>query len=284
MKKLLTASFLLVIATAINAQSIYLRAGTGYGFPIASATLGSNTERTSSTSTDTYSFETVSGSYGAGGNLNITFGYELNKNLILELNTQYFISKKYESSENYTYIGTGYSYVSQSDYTSSSKGLFFNPSVIFSAGFGKAAPYGRFGFVIGKPKVLASESSYDNGDGEYTTEVETEYSKGLAFGFQGAVGMNWELSEKLDLFTELNFISATYYAGESNITKYISNGTDYLPTIPLSQKQVIFKKKYDINNSTYYPNEPSVQLKESAPFSSLSMQVGVRFYLFTPKE
>lgn len=285
MKNFLASIVLLAFFTvSVSAQSIYVRAGTGYGLPIASAIIGSKYFYTSSATVNSYSEESVKGSYGSGGNFNLTFGYELNKNIIIEFNTQYILSKKFNTINNYTYDYTGYSYVSNHNTTSSAKGLFFNPSVIFSAGFGKAAPYARFGFIFGSPKVRGAESSYDNGDGVDSTETKWEYSKGLAFGFQGAVGMNWKLSEKLDLFTELNFISMTYFAGEYNLTKYNRNGYDYLEGMSLSQTQTIYKRKYTYSNSNYDPAKPTVSLRESTPFSSLTLQIGVRFYLWTKPE
>ena len=283
-KNLVLVTLSLLMTVSVSAQSIYLRAGTGYGLAIAPASLGENYTQTSTNSVSTYSNESVTGSYGAGGNFNLTFGYELNKNFIIELNTQYIISKKYKTSYNYSYIGTGYSYVDNSNTTTSGKGLLFNPSVIFSAGFGKAAPYGRFGFIFGSPKMTEEGESYDDGDGITTVKSKVEYSKGLAFGFQGAVGMNWELSGKLDLFTELNFISLTYYAGEANLTEYSRNSNDYLPDMPLSQTQIIYKKKYNYTDATYDPSKATIALRESAPFSSLSLQVGIRFYLWTVAE
>jgi opacity protein-like surface antigen len=291
MKKILTSVVLLALFTgAAMAQSIYLRAGTGYGLPIATTALGEkylrSTVSTTTATIDNNSTERVTGSYGSGIDFNIALGYKFNENFIFELSTQYLFSKKYKTADDYSYTGIGYSYVDNNDVTTSARALFINPSFIFSAGFGKAAPYGRFGFVIGSPKVSGKESYYYNGDGVDSTERKWEYSKGIALGFQGAIGMNWKLSEKLDIYTEINYLSMTYYAGEYNLTedKNLLTGFNYLPNMSLSQKQTVYEKKFDPTKVNIDPAKPRTALRESTPFSSLSFQVGIRFALWKKAE
>ncbi len=292
MKNLLFSVFLAVLVTYTGSgQSIYFKAGAGYGVPIAATSIGENYFRSQiyngniSTSEDVT--ESVSGSYGAGVDLNFAFGYEFNENFIFELDMQYMMSNKLKTYDNYTYEDISdplnpYSDVDNSKIVTSAKGLFFNPSVVFSAGFGKAAPYARFGFVLGSPQITGHRSSYYNGDGIDSTETAWKETKGISFGFQGAVGMNWKLNEWLDLYTELNFISMTYYPEEYNLTKSIhSDGytiTDNLPNLTVNQKQIIYKKKYDLYASVPQ-TEPSVALRSGNPFSSLSVQVGIKFSL-----
>lgn len=278
-------------------QSIYVRAGGGYGLPIASASIGEKTLYTSAydgiNTTNSSSTEKVTGSYGSGTNFNVALGYKFNENFIFEINTQYLISNKYKSFSNSIDYNTSdplnpYTNLDNISTTTSSKGLFFNPSFIFSAGFGKAAPYGRFGLVFGSPKISGTESSYYNGDGIDSTEKAFEYSKGISFGFQGAIGMNWKLSEKFDIYTEVNFINMTYYPGEYNLTKDVRGDgftvTDNLPLLYLSQKQTLYKKKFDpsaVNNDFA---QAQVKLREATPFSSVSLQVGIRYNLWKKSE
>lgn len=285
-------SLLILFSGAITAQSIYVRAGTGYGLPIASATIGQSNSRTevynTTGTTSTSSTEGVNASYGSGLDFNFAFGYKLNENFIIDLNFQYLMSRKFKTDDNYNYISGTYSYVDNAITTTSAKGIFINPSMIFSAGFGKAAPYARFGFIIGSPTVTSERYAYYNGDGIDSTITKGEYKKGMAFGFQGAVGMNWKLSEKLDLFTEVNFTGMTYYAGEYDITKSInSNGstvTNDLTNMPLSQKQTIYEKKFDPLTVNIDSTKPHIASRESTPFSSLAFQVGIRFTMWKMAE
>lgn len=298
MRKLATSMlFLIMISGAVMAQSIYFRAGTGYGLPIASSSIGDMLVRTdvSSGTGTTYanSLKSVKASYGSGLDFNFGFGYKLNQNFIIDLNFQYLLGRKYETGDTYSYVaGNNGSYADNDVTTTSAKGLLMNPSVIFSAGFGKAAPYARFGLIGGMPTVTDKRVRYYNGDGVDSTIFKGEYTKGLAFGFQSAVGMNWKLSEKLDLFTELNFVALTYYPGEYNLTEStrgtgnskVDNTFDNLPNIPVNQKSTVFEKKFDPATANTDATKPTTAIQKSMPFSSVSFQIGIRYNLWKKAE
>src|SRR5690242_9817921 len=109
MKKISTLLLALVaLVGASQAQGVYFKAGGGYAIPIATDQIGQN-YRTESTydGANIYTYEptteAVSGSYGAGMNFSIGGGYMFNEFLGVELNVQYSKSKKYETSDIYTY-------------------------------------------------------------------------------------------------------------------------------------------------------------------------------------
>jgi hypothetical protein len=283
MKKIILPIFLLfLLSGTIFSQGLYLRAGTGYGLPVATATIGEKYQHTydpsNTASPNTYSTKVVMASYGAGMDFNFAVGYKFNENFIFDLNVQYLAGSKFETSNTYNELGS-FAGTEKTTNTISAKGFLFNPSFIFSAGFGKAAPYGRFGLVVSSPTITNNESYYYDLDGVDTRELTWVYNKGMGLGYQAAVGMNWKLSEKLDFYTEANFFSMTYYPAEGNMTKNIYNGADMLGQYTVYQKQVKFEKSYD-PQPTYDPNSPSVQAIKSYPFSSASVQVGIRFTIW----
>jgi hypothetical protein len=289
MKKNLISLFLITIFSGLSfAQTIYLRAGGGFGLPIATSTIGEEYLRTEvyngTTTVNSYSTKGVTGSYGAGANFNFALGYKFNENLIFELSTQYLMSNKYKTGNNdiYYYKGTGapYTTVDNTNTKTSATALFLNPSFIFSAGFGKVAPYGRFGFVFGSPKVSGERNYYYSMDGVDSSQTKWEYSKRMAFGFQGAIGMNWKINEKLDVYTELNYVSMSYYAGEYNLTKSVYNSFNRLPGTALIDKQTIYKKTFDPNAVNNVSTQPRVALRQATPFSAISLQVGIRYAIF----
>lgn len=288
MKKTAVVLLFTLFSGVIMSQSIYFRAGTGYGLPIATAPIGQNQARSeisnNTGNTVPNTIEGVNASYGSGMDFNFALGYKINENFMFDLNFQYLIGRKYKTSDTYYYSSGSFIENDYDNTTTSSKGFFINPSIIFSAGFGKAAPYGRFGLFTGSPTVTGERSDYYNGDGISTNQSRWEYTKAMAIGFQGAVGMNWKITEKMDFFTELNFISMTYYAGQYELTQNISNGTDNLANMPISQKIIVFKKKFDLAKVNNDPSKPSTSLRESTPFSSISLQVGIRFALWKMAE
>jgi hypothetical protein len=287
MKKLLLLMPMIILSASVFAQGIYLRAGGGYGLPAATTKLGEqylHAEVNDGVNySNTYSNEIVSGSYGSGANFSISAGYEFNRNFLFDLNVQYLVGKKYETSDIYTYLGNSYSGTDSQISTTSSRGLFFNPALVFSVGFGKGAPYGRIGAVIASPKIISDESTYYDLDGTSTRDLRWEYSNGLALGYQIGVGFNWKLTEKLDFYTEAGFISMTYYAKDGEMTKNIQDGIDVLDQLSVSQKQIVFKKKYD-PNLAYDPSQPLTSGRQASPMSSVSLQVGIRFLLWRKAE
>jgi len=282
MKKIILPLFLLfILSGTINSQGLYLRAGTGYGLPVATATIGEVYQVTydpsNANNSNTTSTKIVSASYGTGLNFNFGVGYKFNENLIFDLNVQYLLGNKFETSDGY--YDMQFPGSESTTNTTSSKGFMFNPAIIFSAGFGKAAPYGRFGLVVSSQTITDNESYYYDLDGVFQSEKIWVYNKGVALGYSAAVGMNWKLTEILDIFTEVNFISLTYYPSEGEMTKYDSNGSDLLPSLYVVDKQINFEKTFD-PSTPYDQSKPKVEPLKSFPFSTVSVQLGIRFTIW----
>lgn len=290
MKKAILLSILLSsFSGLIVAQGIYIRAGSGYGLPVASSIIGENYTYSfiindQITDEETSSGEAVSASYGAGANLSFAIGYKFNENLILDLNILYLVGRKFESS--YYNYEDDFDYIiyEKNTYTSYSRGLFFNPGVIFSAGFGNLAPYSKIGIIVGSPRVKEDNNYYTYDDGATSeTDINWEYGSGLAIGFQTAVGINWEINEKLDIFSEINFVSMSYYAKEGNIEEYTQDGSNILDQLPYYDSHTVYRKEIDLL-TTYNPDNPRIMTRESRAFSSISAQLGIRLAIWARKD
>jgi hypothetical protein len=276
--------FILVIQLSFVcsfAQGIYVRGGTGFGLPAATGLMGENQNiRQDIGNIYESSVEAVKGSYGAGVNFDIAAGYKFNENFIFELGFLYLAGRKYETFYRNIFSSvTGASSRIEDTYTSYSRGFYVNPSFVFSAGFGKQAPYARIGIIAGSPKIKRDESFYDDSDGVSEGTIKWEDYGGLSIGFQTAIGVNWKITERLDIFTEAVFVSMTYYAEKAEMTEYIENGTDVLGLYPASFTNIDYVKKVEYNPQPD-PDAPSYQLIKASPFSSISARVGIRFDIF----
>jgi hypothetical protein len=283
MKKTTASILCFILCMGLSyAQGIYFRAGGGYALPMASDVIGTTRLRTQTydgnASTYTDKEKNVSASYGAGVNFTIGGGFMFSKYIGADLNVHYLKGKEYETNQIYRYISDGYNGSDEEIIKSSSQAIFIAPSLIITPGVGSKVPYAKFGVIIGSPKIKGERYEYYDLDGTSERTQKWEYKKGTAIGFQGAVGMNWMLSNNFDLFTEINFLSMTYYPGEWERTEDILNGTDNLPSLTTSQKKVEFKKSID-NEAQQDPDKPTQVLREGTPFSSLSLQIGVRYLL-----
>jgi len=270
------------LTVAIQAQGFYLRAGTGYGLPAATNQLGLEVIHkeniTSADPSSIYSNKSITGSFGSGYNFSIAAGYVFTQNFIFDFEAFYLGGKKYKTSDVYTITADTYSR-SETDYiNTSASGLLFNPAFIFSAGFGKAAPYGRFGVILGSPRVTKNESYYSDMDGTSTREITWVYKNGLSVGYSAGVGMNWKISDKVAIYTEADFTSLTYYAKEADLTKSIIDGTDNLSLLYESQKKILFVRSYD-PMTPYDYTKPQLANKSGSPLSSVSIKAGIKFTL-----
>jgi hypothetical protein len=286
-KSILILIVLTILSGSVYSQGFYFRVGGTYGLPIGTAVLGDKStftyDYTTEVSTSTGSSKAVSGSYGAGPTFTVAVGYKFNQNFMFDLSGQYLISSKFHTSSYTKFLYSGFS-TADSDFTNTqAKAFLLNPSFVFSAGFGKAAPYGRFGVVLGIPQMTENEAYFNNQDGVTQYNKTWVYKKGIAIGYQAAIGMNWKLSEKFDIFTEVNILSLTWYAQQSELTKYMNNGTDALPNMSVSQIQTKYEKSYD-PTAQQDPTQPSVQLRQATPFSAITANVGLRFTLFQKKD
>jgi hypothetical protein len=287
MKKIIIALIVFALPVVLSAQGFYLRAGTGYGLPAATTSLGlqvlHNENVTTANPSNLYSTKEISGSYGSGLNLNVGAGYVFTPNFIFDLEVIYLGGRKYNTNDLYTYTTDSYNSSETDRYSSWATGLLFNPSFVFSAGFGKAAPYGRFGIIAGSPKINKNEIYYSDLDGTTTRDETWVYKSGLALGFSAGIGMNWKITDNLDFYTEANFTGLTYYAKEGDITKYIYNGTDQLGLLTEYQKKIQYLRTYD-PMTPYDPAKPQLAARTGSPLSSLSINVGIRFTLVKIKD
>lgn len=281
MKKTTLTVLSVLLAHGLTFAQAYFRAGGGYALPLATQSIGEKQLQqdnfSGNTPVRTNTSENVSASYGAGINFNIAGGFMFSEYLGVDLNISYLVGKKYETSDIYTYQDGNTKGKDEYIMTTHSNALFFTPSFLITSG-GTNAPYARIGVVLGSPKLKQEETSYYDLDGTDIQSVDTEYSGGFTRGFQGAVGMNWALGGSLKLYTELNFISMSYYPKEGKVTEYLNDGVSSINQLTVREKQTEFVKKID---NTIPPDntKPKQELRQGTPFSSLSLQVGIVYSL-----
>jgi opacity protein-like surface antigen len=260
---------MLVLSARASAQEIqqvakpasYFRLGVGYGFPSASQMLGVNSTYTSSTTSSTSKEEGVYGTLGSGFTFNSSYVHMYSKNIGLDINLQYLWGKKYESTTTSSYEG-----ISSVTYESKvySRGIIFGPSLIAMVGEGKVKPYIQVGIAMGKMKVT-SEMSATN------FNVKSEYQGGLSIGFKGGFGIDAPISENAKFFSEFIFLGMSYYPKEETTTS--SNG----PSQPKTEFEREVTSTYSFSNPTN--SNPTKALRESMPFGSVSINVGLKLLL-----
>lgn len=274
MKKGLLLGALLLGAGAVSAQNLYVGLQAGYGIGTPSEVVGSTTVVTSSGQTET----NVYGTYGAGTNIGLNVGYMFSEHVGAELGFNYFLGSTVESVNTTVPTGT---------VTVNSKSTQFRlaPSLIVTTG-GDLALYGKGGLVL--PVGGSTVTEYrDSGTNPFVGSVEQDYeSKGaMSLGFQGAMGVSYNLSDKLSLFGEVGAVNLRIKGETRTTTAYKVDGTDQMSNLDTYDKEVVYVEELGPNsnngayNSNTDDNKAREELSNSTNYNAMFISVGVKFSL-----
>jgi hypothetical protein len=271
-----------------TAQGIYIEGGFGYGLPLTSNTdMLSNSTSSSTDNFDNgfFSFtrtdEVVPLNLGKGFNFAAAVGYMFNDIIGAELQVSYLVGAKTtaEDVSRQTTISGGMSSTSTSTIqtTYSSTMWRITPSIVVQGDFRKVNPYAKLGLLIGFGKTLWQQD--DNFAG-FTSSIEADLSGGVAFGVNSRLGVIFELDDLLSLFVEAQIIAMNYNPTKGEITKYVVDGDDVLSDLTTNEREVEFVDSVTFNSEEEpNPDKPFQVLTMSYPFSSVGVNLGVRFTL-----
>lgn len=249
----------------LNAQKMYFKINTGYGFKMGSQNSEYFNFINRSDGSNNTVYEQINFSLGKGINLGGSFGCMFNKNIGTEIGLNYLIGYKYEASLKPNTGNPSYLYLS-------SRMIRINPSIVLSTANEKINPFAKFGFIIGSGSILYEEDEYVSGSQE---ETKYKMNGGFAFGLSSALGISYKLNDNIDLYGELNMINMSYSPKKAEMTEYKVNGVDKLSEVPTYYKEVEFEDEISENsNTTINESQPRKELKQSFSFGSLGLNIG----------
>ncbi len=279
MKKNLLFVVAIFLATTLSAQ-LYVGAKLGYG-------LGANKyEAGTIMAGESQSIEW--GSMGQGMQLGLKAGYFFNDNLGFELGIDYFMS--YEGRIADVKVPTAANIDVIQDVTAKSKQLRLIPQLVLKTDMGV---YSRFGIilpVIGTTTVTSHQEEVVMAPGpiKMTTDSEIEYKGKFSIGFAGAVGYQYEISDDLHVFGELQYTGLTIRGATSEVVAYSINDIDQLPGLDIIQKETTFVDELSAGSNTYdnnpagdpYNTTPDTEkakdvLRTSTVYSSYGINIGI---------
>jgi len=265
-KVVLVSLLLTAGSVSVKSQGAYVSANLGFGFPMSSQDIEGFMNETSGSNSTTR--EQIFMSFGKGLNFGGTFGYMFNKNVGAELGISYLMGGKTKATDDYS--------DGKTDYSFSGKMLRFVPAIVITAGSEGLNPYARFGFVIGKASLKQEFEDNDDGD---ITKGKLKYSGGMSFGVNAAVGAMFSLNDKMSFFAELNSVNMSYSPNKAEFTELTYNGTDMLPDLTTSMKEIEFVDEITTSSTPSPDSEPHKELKQKMPFGSIGINFGVIFHL-----
>jgi len=274
-KKVALLMFISLFSIAAYSQ-FYINVGGGYNLGIATQSLFSNYESTD----NIQKIENVKTSLGKGLDFGLNLGYMFNGNIGIDLQCSYLLGDETtgEFKDNYTFFSSNYY-----DYEKISiKSQMFrvNPSIIIASGFDKLDPYAKFGVILGFGSITLNYlyEEYENNQLQDKEVVKWKMDGGMAFGISSALGLMYHISDLISVYGELNLVGMSYAPKKGVMTEYTINGTDQLPGLTTDDKEIDFVDDitYDYDNPPSSA-EPMKELKFYFPYSSIGLNIGVRF-------
>ncbi len=306
---LVAAFFMFACMFNVNAQEEsniekttgpYVRVALGYGFgagvgsPIgedALTTIGAEIDNIDTN----YTQRNITGSYGKGFNATVAVGHYFNRFFGMELGATYLLGSKQDILNIST--SDGRSDVAET-YT---RQLRIKPALVFQAGTGKIVPYSRAGLVI--PVVGASYgerlATYNDLLGSFPLAESFEgksVAKGrFAIGFEGAIGANYNLSDKMGINAELFYTSLRVKRKSYEVTEAKLNNTDgteqdVINLLGLAGAYIYTEYKDEINEADYDAYRDSVPagaygskdyphwaLSEDGIFNAVGINIGLTY-------
>jgi len=204
-------------------------------------------------------------SLGKGMTPELEIAYKFNKNFGIAINASYLYGTKNTAFNDYLDDENDYSYHYYSEM------ILISPSVLFEPIHGDFSPYAKLGGVFGSGKFYQKYDDMKDSENIYLIE----YTGSSALGVNTALGMNYKLSSLISVYAEINAMIMSWAPEKAKVTKYIVEGEDQLPDMPVAEREIEFVES--VEQSPYNPDEPSQALKQNFNFDNIGLRAGVKF-------
>jgi len=269
--KSILLSVLLFASLSSWSQTFYGSLSGGYQFGIGKQNMEHHSISEFIDPNTPWPWEKVDLSLGQGILTNGIIGYDLNQSYGLTLSGSYLFGAEFSSktSNNLTV-----------ERKLSASMVRINPSFRMYVSQNKFKTYADIGFILGIGKI---NFNLKNSTVDATIlEYSYVYDGGLSYGASARFGMEYQVSKRLRVFGEFQFISQAYAPTKGYLTKYIVNNEDVTESFQQNASaNVIFVDAIKSDPSVSpSPNEPQIRARHSYPFHSYGLNVGVKYILW----
>lgn len=259
-------SLFIIFALSNNvfSQNTYYKLYFGYGFSLGATNVEGFDNRT--ITADYSYYEQIDLSLGKGVNIGGAIGYMFNKNVGFELGASNLMSDVY--SFKHTILYNNY-------YIKVSADMWkINPSLVYYTGSESINTYMKFGLIMYTGHV---NYNYVYSYAGSVWDIQSEWIGDIGFGFNSALGVMVKLSNKSNIFTELEMVNFSFAPTKGTIIAAKLNGVDKFSSLSQSDKEITFDDHYTYdNNSSGQAAQPSSHLKVRIPFGGLNFNFGIR--------
>ncbi len=256
MKSILFLAFLISSLFSWS-QNIYGSISGGYQFGVGKQNLEHHIVSDFIDSYSPWPWQQVDLSLGKGAMTNFTIGYDFNQSYGVALSGSYLFGAEFSSK------ATMYDNIIYERKLSANM-VRINPSFRMYVGENRFRTYAEIGFILGIGKINFNYRGYT----EDTTVVEYNYiyDGGLSFGASARFGVEYNLSKRLLVFGEINFISQAYAPEKGYLTKLVFNNVDMTESAQQypNNSEIVFVEELQTDPTiSPVPNVPAVRAKHS---------------------
>jgi hypothetical protein len=296
MKKYLLLLVVVAMATSASAQ-FYVSGTAGYGISSAGVLMGTSLNASQTEAKNHY------GSYGEGANYQIRTGYMFNDTFGVELGVGYLQGAD-QNKDSFVQDGTG-AITETTDAIAYGRAYGLTASLVYKF---TQNIYGRFGALtkIGGKTVAEFTKNTNTPFGPIVSVGKQDFHGRLPFGFNGALGYTYKLSENFKLFAELEYLGLQVTRDNSEFKSLtittpaipanaLGAGSPAIPSqtwnlgdAPLTHP--VFGTIYAPSKITYVDTlstsntDPSKALAETVPYSSFGINFGITYAFGSKKE
>ncbi len=253
----------------------------------------------SASATKNVSYSTPTEGLGQGFRLGGGLTYIVNDFINVGLDVDYLKSTIYrdrDSSFNQSKIlgipgdPDEYIYTEQKRTSYDATILTFSPNITFKAiSKPKWYLYNKLGAVIsfnpGSTQTdLLTTNTRSGWQGFYkdvASSTAKTYKWGIknpAYGFMGGFGAQFKVTQKIRVYSELQFSHIVFVVRQKTVTDFKVNGVDMLNSLPVSERVVDFSNSFTTDQqSAANPNTPSRAVTERIPITNLGLQIGMSY-------
>lgn len=233
---------------------------------------------------------------GEGFRFGLGFSYIINDFINVGIDLDYFrstINKIRDSSFYKTKTRNGnideLSYNEKYKISYDANLLTFSPNITFKAiSRPKFFIYNKVGgIVILRPKPIQHESRDGNyrmgGQGVFRDSSsfnQRRYEWGIknpAFGFIGGIGAQVKLTQTIRTFAEFQISYVIFKVRNRTLTNFIIDGTEMINTLPISDREIIFRKSFTSEESDVDPSKPGIAIYQRFPITYVGLQLGIAY-------
>ena len=265
---------------------------------------------TGASASSTVSETALTGSFGQGFRAGLVGGYQFNTVLGLELGVNYFNSAEQDMMKQ-NVINNGVNVLSLHT-VGKVRALDIAPALVFRIpSTGKFQPYTKVGVIIPVAGYLQINTTVNDQSGQIaaaqgtaspagtrTTLVldrEEKINPNATIGFQSALGFDYKISNRLSVFSELEYRNVSVGGKDKELEKYSGSATVVVNATntpagsrtlslneqPLGDREVKYHKTINSTMNVkgaanYDPTKPSDELRSYINIGGLGLNVGLK--------